>query len=169
MNTTKFLKYVWPIFNIMHKIVTSFFNLFFTKLQLDDCKGLSSICYSEAVCTNNGCWPVTMIMMKCQYQWIHESKTAWSVQIRSFYRSVLSHIWTEYGGIQSISLRIQSEYWKIRTRITQCKGTSSGNYSRLLYIKVNWAVAKIFWANCFFCWPRGQTPHRSESKVWKRS
>ena len=73
----------------------------------------------------------------------------WNANISEFMKVKLREV-SKYGGIQSISLLIQSEYREIRTRITQCKGTSSGNYSRLLYIKVNWAVAKIFWANCFF-------------------
>ena len=38
-----------------------------------------------------------------------------SVQIRSFFWSVFSCIWTEYGDLL-INLRIQSEYRKIRTR-----------------------------------------------------
>ena len=39
-----------------------------------------------------------------------------SVQIRSFSWSVFSRIRTEYGERYEVSLRIQSECWKIRTR-----------------------------------------------------
>ena len=53
-----------------------------------------------------------------------------SVQIRSFFWSVTSHIRTEYGKIRSISpfwvsLCIQSEYRKIRTR----KNSVFGHFS----------------------------------------
>ena len=51
--------------------------------------------------------------------------TAWSAQIWSFFWSVFSRIRTEYGQTRS-SLRIQSEYGKIRTR----KNSVFGHFSR---------------------------------------
>ena len=47
-----------------------------------------------------------------------------SLQIRIYLWSVFSCIWTEYGEIWS--LRIQSEYWKIRTR----NNSVFGHFSR---------------------------------------
>ena len=48
-----------------------------------------------------------------------------SVQIRSYFWSVFSCIWTEYGDLQS-NLRIQSKYRKIRTR----NNSVLGHFSR---------------------------------------
>ena len=50
-----------------------------------------------------------------------------SIQIRSFFRSVFSRIWTEYGEIRVV-LRIQFESGKIQTR----KNSVFGHFSRSL-------------------------------------
>ena len=50
-----------------------------------------------------------------------------SIQIRSFFRSVFSRIWTEYGEIRVV-LRIQFESGKIQTR----KKSVFGHFSRSL-------------------------------------
>ena len=51
--------------------------------------------------------------------------TAWSVQIRSYFWSVFPRIRTEYGEIY-LSLRIQSECGKMRTRNNSVFGHFSG-------------------------------------------
>ena len=50
-----------------------------------------------------------------------------SIQIRSYFWSVFSSIRTEYGEI--LSLRIQSEYRKMRTRKNSVFGHFSGSVS----------------------------------------
>ena len=63
----------------------------------------------------------------------HEVHCVESVQIRSFFWSLFSRIWTECGEIRSIS-RIQSECGKIRTR----KNSVFGHFSRSdVWIKLN--------------------------------
>ena len=52
--------------------------------------------------------------------------TAWSVQIRSYFWSVFPRIRTEYGEIY-LSLRIQSECGKMRTRNNSVFGHFSGS------------------------------------------
>ena len=62
-----------------------------------------------------------------------------SVQIRSYFWSVFSCFWTEYG----VNLRVQSEYRKIRTRNNSVFGHISGsNFFFLFYF--------LFIFSCYF-------------------
>ena len=146
MNPARILKYGWPFFNITNKgLSLNFYIWYVIEMYTIDtsrkrCLLVMLSCSIHVCFTDQELFLLISaeIQIGQNHSFLSSGRTCEnrhcvkSIQIRSFFWSLFSHIWTEYGNCR-VNLCIQSKCGKIQTRKNSVLGQFSRSERTYLY------------------------------------